>query len=47
MTNTLPVFLFEKLTPHGDWGLVGEFGANGPKVVFAAKLANPLSHLQK
>ena len=38
MSNTLPVFVFENLVPHGDWGLVGEFGANGPKMVFGAKL---------
>ena len=47
MTNTLPVFLFENLVPHRDWGLVGEFGANGPKMVFEEKLGNPLPDLHK
>ena len=47
MTNTLPVFLLENLVPHRDWGLVGEFGANGPKMVFEAKLGNPLPDLHK
>ena len=36
MNNTLPVFLFENLVTHGEWGLAGEFGANGLKMVFGA-----------
>ena len=45
MTNTLSVFLFENLVPRRDSGLVGEFGANGPKMVFGANLGNPLPDL--
>ena len=34
---TLCQFLvFENLVPHGDWSLVCEFGANGPRMVFGA-----------
>ena len=42
MSNILQDFVL-----HWDWGLVSEFGANEPRMVFGAKLGNRLSDFNK